>query len=141
MTDQTLPLGEGWDSHAQEWITWARIPGRDSYDEFHRDAFLPLVPSPGRLTVDIGCGEGRLSRDLQVLGHHVLAADLSLTMSRAAVTHPASPVPAVVADATRCRWRPAPPTAPWRSCPCTTSTTCPPRSRKSPASSTPAGTW
>jgi len=101
MTDQTLPLGEGWDSHAQEWITWARIPGRDSYDEFHRDAFLPLVPSPGRLTVDIGCGEGRVSRDLQVLGHHVLAADLSLTMSRAAATHPASPVPAVVADATR----------------------------------------
>lgn len=101
MTDQTLPLGEGWDSHAQEWITWARIPGRDSYDEFHRDAFLPLVPAPGRLTMDIGCGEGRVSRDLQAMGHHVLAADLSLTMSRAAATHPASPVRAVVADATR----------------------------------------
>src|SRR5437660_597037 len=101
MTGQALPLGEGWDAHAQEWITWARSPGHDSYDEFHRDAFLPLVPAPGRLTVDIGCGEGRVSRDLRARGHHVLAADLSLTMSRAAATHPASPVPAVVADATR----------------------------------------
>jgi SAM-dependent methyltransferase len=101
MTDQALPLGEGWDSHAQEWVTWARLPGRDSYDMFHRDAFLPLVPHPGQLTVDVGCGEGRVSRDLRAMGHRVLAADLSLTMSRAAATHPADPVPAVVADAAR----------------------------------------
>ncbi len=101
MTDQILPLGEGWDLHAHEWIAWSRTPGRDSYERFHRDAFLPLIPRPGRLTVDVGCGEGRVSRDLQALGHRVLAVDLSLAMSRAAATHPADPVPAVVADAAR----------------------------------------
>jgi hypothetical protein len=37
-----LPLGEGWDRHAREWIAWART-GLDSYESFHRDAFLPLV--------------------------------------------------------------------------------------------------
>jgi SAM-dependent methyltransferase len=95
-----LPLGEGWQRHADEWITWART-GLDSYDTFHRDAFLPLIPPPGRLTVDIGCGEGRVSRDLRALGHRVLAIDLSLAMTRAAATHPEQPVPAVVADATR----------------------------------------
>jgi SAM-dependent methyltransferase len=95
-----LPLGEGWQRHADEWITWART-GLDSYDTFHRDAFLPLIPPPGRLTVDVGCGEGRVSRDLRALGHRVLAVDLSLAMTRAAATHPEHPVPAVVADATR----------------------------------------
>jgi SAM-dependent methyltransferase len=95
-----LPLGEGWQRHADEWITWART-GLDSYDTFHKDAFLPLIPAPGRLTVDVGCGEGRVSRDLRGLGHRVLAVDLSLAMSRAAATHPEAPVPAVVADATR----------------------------------------
>jgi len=95
-----LPLGEGWDRHAREWIAWART-GLDTYETFHRDAFLPLVPRPGRLTVDVGCGEGRVSRDLRTRGHHVLAADMSPTMTRAAATHPALPVAAVVADAAR----------------------------------------
>jgi SAM-dependent methyltransferase len=100
MTDQARPLGEGWDVHAREWIAWSRA-GLDSYERFHRDAFLPLVPPPGRLTVDVGCGEGRVSRDLQARGHRVLAVDLSLAMARAAAAHPADPVPAAVADAAR----------------------------------------
>jgi SAM-dependent methyltransferase len=100
MTDRELSLAEAWDLHAQEWIAWARAPGFDSYEKFHRDLFLPLVPPPGRLTVDVGCGEGRVSRDLRALGHRVLAADLSPSMARAAATHPGQPVPAVVADAT-----------------------------------------
>jgi SAM-dependent methyltransferase len=95
-----LPLGEGWDRHAREWIAWART-GLDTYEAFHRDAFLPLVPRPGRLTVDVGCGEGRVSRDLRALGHKVIAVDMSPAMTRAAATHPALPVPAVVADAAR----------------------------------------
>lgn len=101
MTVPARPLGQAWDSHAGEWITWARLPGVDSYDQFHRDEFLSLIPGPGRLTVDVGCGEGRVSRDLQTMGHRVLAVDLSLAMSRAAATHPVAPVPAVVADAAR----------------------------------------
>jgi SAM-dependent methyltransferase len=34
------------------------------------------------LTVDVGCGEGRLARDLRELGHSVLAIDRSPTMLR-----------------------------------------------------------
>jgi SAM-dependent methyltransferase len=101
VTDRELSLAQAWDSHAQEWIAWARAPGHDSYENFHRDLFLPLVPPPGRLTVDVGCGEGRVSRDLRGLGHRVLAVDRSPAMSRAAATHPSEPVPAMVADATR----------------------------------------
>jgi SAM-dependent methyltransferase len=78
------PLAEAWERNAAEWITWARLPGRDSYWRFHRDAFLALVPPPGRLTLDIGCGEGRLSRDLKALGHHVVGFDTSPTAVEAA---------------------------------------------------------
>src|SRR5215831_2153885 len=101
MTSQ-ISLGEGWDRHAREWIAWSRA-GLDTYDKFHRDLFMPLVPPAGRLTVDVGCGEGRVGRDLLARGHRVLAVDLSLTMSSAAAAHPTDPVPAVAADAARRR--------------------------------------
>ena len=98
-TDQVERLSEVWDAHAQEWIDWVRAPGgQDSYWRFHRKHLLSLVPTAGRLTVDVGCGEGRVGRDLQELGHRVLGVDLSFTMCRAAATHE-QPSPAVRADA------------------------------------------
>ena len=92
-------LREAWDRHAEEWIAWARAPGHDSYWQFHRAAFLPLVPSPGRLTLDVGCGEGRVTRDLAACGHQVIGFDGSPTMARAAADHPDSGGPSIVADA------------------------------------------
>jgi SAM-dependent methyltransferase len=79
-----MDLRDSWDAHASEWIAWARAPGHDSYWRFHRDQFLSLLPPPGRLTVDIGCGEGRLPRDLKRLGHHVIGVDGSPAMVAAA---------------------------------------------------------
>lgn len=81
-------LRDAWDEHAKEWIDWVRAPGQpDSYWRFHRKRFLPLVPAPGRLTLDIGCGEGRISRDLQERRHNVLGVDWSFTMCEAATSH------------------------------------------------------
>jgi SAM-dependent methyltransferase len=73
-----------WESEASNWIVWARKPGFDSYWRFHRDSFLPDLPTPGKLTLDVGCGEGRLSRDLAALGHRVIGVDSSTTMLAAA---------------------------------------------------------
>jgi SAM-dependent methyltransferase len=84
IVEEGEPLAEAWERNAANWITWARLPGRDSYWRFHRDAFLALMPPPGRLTLDIGCGEGRLSRDLKALGHRVVAFDASSTAVDAA---------------------------------------------------------
>ena len=75
-----------WEEHAPAWIRWAREPGLDSYWRFHRDSFLEIVPAPGRLTLDLGCGEGRLSRDLRAIGHSVVGVDGSPTMVEAART-------------------------------------------------------
>ncbi len=80
---------EAWERHAADWIAWARAPGHDSYWRFHRDLFLEVVPPPSGRTLDVGCGEGRLARDLTRLGHDVVGVDASPTLLAAA--HEASP--------------------------------------------------
>ena len=69
-----------WERHATEWIAWARKPGHDSYWQFHRDVFLGLVPQPRGRTLDLGCGEGRVARDLAALGHEIVGVDSSPTL-------------------------------------------------------------
>lgn len=71
-----------WEANADDWTEWARRPGHDSYWRFHREAFLGLVPPPTGLTLDLGCGEGRVARDLTSLGHRVVALDAAPTMAR-----------------------------------------------------------
>ncbi|HEX5190965.1 MAG TPA: class I SAM-dependent methyltransferase [Streptosporangiaceae bacterium] len=93
-------MRQGWEAEAQNWLIFARTPG---YDSSHEKTNLPvlrdLLPRPGRRTLDLACGEGRLSRILATLGHDVVGADASPTMVRAAATHPGAP-PVVLADAT-----------------------------------------
>jgi SAM-dependent methyltransferase len=79
-----MNLADGWEAQSQQWIRWARHPGHDSYWRYHRDQFLELLPSPGRQTVDIGCGEGRLTRHLKELGHRIVGVDASPSMVAAA---------------------------------------------------------
>jgi SAM-dependent methyltransferase len=79
------PTADAWEAHAEAWAKWARTPGHDHhYEHLNLPAFLALVPSPGRLTVDIGCGEGRVGRALAALGHVVVGVDSSPTLARLA---------------------------------------------------------
>jgi SAM-dependent methyltransferase len=94
-----VSLRAAWDDAAAEWIAWARAPGHDSYWQFHREALLALLPAPGRLTLDVGCGEGRVARDLTAIGHHVVGVDGSPAMARAAAAHPDPHGDVVVGDA------------------------------------------
>jgi ubiquinone/menaquinone biosynthesis C-methylase UbiE len=79
-----VTLGSRWEEQAPNWIRWAREPDHDSYWRFHREQFLGSLPGPGRLTLDVGCGEGRVTRDLRELGHHVIGVDRSPAMIAAA---------------------------------------------------------
>lgn len=92
-----MSLRGAWEENAESWIAWARAPG-DSYWQFHGRRFLELLPEPGRLTLDVGTGEGRLARDLVARGHRVVGLDASSTLARAAATAAPS-LPVVQADA------------------------------------------
>jgi SAM-dependent methyltransferase len=92
-----MSLQEAWEANAELWLRWARQPGFDSYEQFHRRRFLEIVPRPGSFTIDVGAGEGRLARDLSALGHRVVALDSSPGLARACAAHPAG-VPTVIAD-------------------------------------------
>jgi SAM-dependent methyltransferase len=81
---ESADLAAAWEKNAPDFVAWARAPGHDSYWQFHRDLFLELLPPPGRRTLDLACGEGRLSRDLKGLGHRVVGIDRSPAMLAAA---------------------------------------------------------
>ncbi|MEZ5381836.1 MAG: class I SAM-dependent methyltransferase [Microthrixaceae bacterium] len=93
-----VTLRDAWEERSPEWSRWARQPGLDSYWTFHRDRFFASVPTPGRLTLDLACGEGRVGRDLAERGHRVVATDSSAGMCRAAAGHRHAR-PVVVGDA------------------------------------------
>jgi SAM-dependent methyltransferase len=77
-----MPTAEAWEARAAEWATWARTPGNDPfYELLNLPAFLALLPPAGRLTVDVGCGEGRLGRTLTDTGHTVIGVDSSPTLA------------------------------------------------------------
>jgi ubiquinone/menaquinone biosynthesis C-methylase UbiE len=81
-----MSLRESWDAHAADWVEWARTEGHDHF--FWRmslPALLELMPEPGpRLTLDLGCGEGRLSRVLAARGHRVVGIEASPALAAAA---------------------------------------------------------
>jgi SAM-dependent methyltransferase len=88
MPDRVRPdasdLAAAWERNAASWIAWARADGHDSYWRFNRDAFLEIVPAPPARVLDLGCGEGRFSRDLKALGYDVVGVDSSPTLVAAA---------------------------------------------------------
>lgn len=84
-----MELRRAWEAEAGRWIAWARTSNHDSYGRHHRRQLLGLVPPPGRLTLDLGCGEGRVGRDLTTLGHRVVGIDVVSAMVRAAADDPA----------------------------------------------------
>jgi SAM-dependent methyltransferase len=98
-------MRRGWESEAENWVQFARTPGHDhAHDETNLPALLGLLPAPGRATLDVACGEGRLTRHLRSLGHRVVGFDASPTMVQFARSHP-SAAPVALADATELPFR------------------------------------
>ena len=97
-----MTLSSAWESHADQWIEWAR---ESSYDGFWRGtwpALRAMLPEPGPgPVIDVGCGEGRGSRELLKLGfRRVIGVERSPTLAAAASA--ASPeLPVLLADAAR----------------------------------------
>jgi len=69
-----------WEWQAERWLRWARTPGHDAYWHYREAFFAVIMPAPGRRTLEVGCGEGRVARDLAHRGHRVVAVDASPTL-------------------------------------------------------------
>jgi SAM-dependent methyltransferase len=75
---------EHWEAEAERFAAWAREPGHDAYWDESGPPFFELLPPPRRRTLDLGCGEGRVTRDLKARGHTVAGLDVAPTMIRLA---------------------------------------------------------
>ena len=69
-----------WEWQADRWLRWARTPGHDAYWHYRKAFFGAIAPAPGRRTLEVGCGEGRVARDLAARGHRVVGVDTSPTL-------------------------------------------------------------
>jgi SAM-dependent methyltransferase len=78
-------LRAAWDENAEDWVRWARSPECDhAFWHLNLPTLLALLPRPGELTLDVGCGEGRLARALKELGYHVVGVESSPALAQAA---------------------------------------------------------
>lgn len=92
-------LRSRWRDQAHRWIEWSRDPELDDdFWSYHLAAFLDMLPVPDGLTIDVACGEGRVTRALQERGYRCVGLDAAERLVEAAVRHPDA-APAVVADA------------------------------------------
>jgi ubiquinone/menaquinone biosynthesis C-methylase UbiE len=65
---------EHWSRIAAEWITWARTPNHDAFWAY-RSSLLTFIGQGEGEALDVGCGEGRVSRVLKECGYRVTATD------------------------------------------------------------------
>ena len=75
---------EHWSRVAREWIAWARLPGHDAFWAY-RESLVDFVGPGDGAALDIGCGEGRVSREMKSLGYRVTALDPVTELVKAAV--------------------------------------------------------
>ena len=65
---------EHWTKFANEWIAWARKPGHDAFWAY-RGRLVEYFGEGSGAALEVGCGEGRISRVLKSCGYKVTATD------------------------------------------------------------------
>jgi SAM-dependent methyltransferase len=70
-----------WDAGAADWVELVRS---NPHAKPHDLAIRALLPAPAGLAVDVGCGEGRLTRELREFGHDAMGVDRSAPLVEAA---------------------------------------------------------
>jgi SAM-dependent methyltransferase len=95
-----MSLWEAWEERSEEWIDWARRPSHDGFWDGTWPELQTILPSHPSEIIEIGCGEGRVGRELLSLGHRVVGVERSSRLARAARQHD-MPLTVLQADAAR----------------------------------------
>lgn len=77
----SIPL---FDALAADYEAHFDVPHRRAYDQLAWELVQPLLPPPGDLIVDAGCGVGRWASRLVKLGYEVVGIDHAPTMAASA---------------------------------------------------------
>lgn len=75
MSEDAATDRKHWTQFAREWIAWARSPGHDAFWSYRRTLVDFISRGTGE-ALEVGCGEGRISRELKNLGYRVTATDV-----------------------------------------------------------------
>jgi SAM-dependent methyltransferase len=73
-----------WSRVAEEWVAWARKPNHDAFWAY-RASLAAFIGRGNGTALDVGCGEGRVSRELTTCGFEVIAVDPVSRFVRAAM--------------------------------------------------------
>jgi SAM-dependent methyltransferase len=92
------PLSDHWEKIAGDWIAWARTSEHDGFKGGTWPTLRLILPPPTGWTIDLGCGEGRLGRELIELGYQVVGIEQSPTLVAAAIDGDPS-LPVIRSDA------------------------------------------
>jgi SAM-dependent methyltransferase len=68
------PDREHWSRVAGEWVAWARAPDHDAFWAY-RGSLAAFIGRGAGEALDVGCGEGRVARELMALGYRVIGTD------------------------------------------------------------------
>jgi SAM-dependent methyltransferase len=68
-----MTLGERWAAQADAWAAWAG----GSHEDDVLPQFYELLPVDARRVIDVGCGEGRITRELGRRGHDAAGVDIA----------------------------------------------------------------
>jgi SAM-dependent methyltransferase len=63
-----------WSRVAGDWVAWARTPNHDAFWAY-RESLIGFIGRGSGTALDVGCGEGRVSRLLTGCGYQVTAVD------------------------------------------------------------------
>lgn len=70
---------DAWNAAAHDWAQRIR-EGMGGRVHLHDASIYELLPPPSGLTIDVGCGEGRLTRELSGRGYDVVGVDASTAL-------------------------------------------------------------
>ena len=73
-----------WSEVADEWVAWVRKPSHDAFWAY-RSLLAAFIGRGNGKALEVGCGEGRISRELTACGFEVTAADPVSRLVRAAI--------------------------------------------------------